>query len=271
MILLLFVFSIFSAPVGCTFLWRRCVFLADGLSHASILAIVLSSILKFDTFWISLVVSIIVIGLIYFFRKTSDIYVSTNLVSSATVAVSMLISYLYHHLFHHHHHGSLCCDCFSENILQGKLESVTNFDISVAIFCGLSIVAFLVFRMKHFILVSFNRDISKVLGIRVYVLDLIFFLLAALFINVFTKAVGLLLLSSMLLFPALASKFISTSPLKMMLNSIIFSSLCSVISAVVHLSIKIPIPVSFAISSLILLFVVLFMKKFRINSAKFAA
>ena len=39
---ILFFLTIFAAPMGCVSLWRRCVYVGDGLSHASILSVAIA-------------------------------------------------------------------------------------------------------------------------------------------------------------------------------------------------------------------------------------
>ena len=52
-------------------------------------------------------------------------------------------------------------------------------------------------------------------------LDISFFALCGLFLTVVIKAIGFLLVSSVLTFPALLTKMISDSPLEMIIKSVV--------------------------------------------------
>jgi ABC-type Mn2+/Zn2+ transport system permease subunit len=228
------IFVLFAAPLGCISLWRRCIYMADGLSHASMLAVALSTSFSINSFTASLITCTCVILLIYWFEKSSDIYVSTGVVSSAAVAIAFFITQIMHN---HAHKG---CDCFNVMALYGNVNSIKKEDIIVAVLFGAIMLLILLFNLRKIILISFNKDIAKTLKVNVNTIDIFFLISAALFINVMVKTIGLLLLSSILIFPALASKLISKSPIKMIVNSVLIGLVSILISflicQVIHLS-----------------------------------
>lgn len=261
----LFVLCLFialSTPIGCMSIWRKCVYLCDGLSHASILSIAIASALLVDSFIVSIVVSVFVVLLIYWFEKSSDIYVSTSVVTTSAVAISLLIKYLVHNLRHLIHGNCDCCDFLNESIVHGNLESISRNEVVSALFFGLLALFFLIKNLRSIILISFNKDMAKVLGVNVTAIDFIFFISSALFINIAVKAMGLLLSSSILIFPSLISKLITKSPISM----IVISAAVAIFNACISFGISsitdIPISLLFSLSNILLLFIVYFYQRY---------
>ena len=119
---------------------------------------------------------------------------------------------------HSHHHG---CDCFSNFMINGSLESITLQDLLIVGCFGTINLIVICVNLRSIMLVAFHRDTAKVLGVKVMIIDMIFLVSSALFINVAKKSVGLLLYSSIFLFPALLSQWISNSPKSMIVNAIL--------------------------------------------------
>ena len=246
------IFVLFAAPLGCVSLWRRCIYIADGLSHASVLAIALSTSFSINSLVTSLITCSCIILLIYWFEKSSDIYVSTGVISSAAVSIALFIMQI--------NHNQECinnvCNHSDFDALYGNLDLITKQDLIIAIAFGTLMLLILLFNLRKIILISFCKDIAQTLKINVNIIDIFFLISAALFINVIIKIVGLLLLTSILIFPALSSKLISKSPISMILNSILIGLFSVLITFIICRFITISFVVLVSLINTFILFIV---------------
>ncbi len=210
-ILALLLISLIFAPLGCINIWQRYVYFADGLAHAALLAGSLSLIFSLDLSYSSLIVSLIFAFLVFKFKNSSGTSESISIISNFMLAAALIASYL--------SPSPLNMD----SLLFGEILSVDTKDLFILslilVFCILFFFAF----YNQIILSSLNKDMAKVAGIKVDRIELIFLILLSLSIFSTIKIVGALLVGSILIIPASCSKFISTSPGSMILNSLIIS------------------------------------------------
>jgi zinc transport system permease protein len=120
-------------------------------------------------------------------------------------------------------------------IFPGKFNftSLLFGDIVVAVsrdIISLSVLALLVFVFfyifyKKIILIIISKDVAASRGINVGIIEFIFLTLLSFSVLVTIKIVGALLVTSIILIPAMRARIISTSPLMMIILSIIFAQI----------------------------------------------
>ena len=113
-----------------------------------------------------------------------------------------------------------------QSYLMGSLYAVSDEDLNLTIIVTLFvIVSFILFYNKIFC-VTFDEEFSKAVGVKPGIYDTIFAILTSLSVVLSVKLVGALLVSSLIVFPALSSMRVFKSFFKVMISSLIISVVC---------------------------------------------
>lgn len=96
-----------------------------------------------------------------------------------------------------------------EDTLFGAILGVTDLDLALAAFVALMAVATLALAGKELALVTFDRPMAQAMGYRIGLLDLLLFAVVTLAAVVALRAVGNVLLTAMLLGPALSARLLT--------------------------------------------------------------
>lgn len=112
--------------------------------------------------------------------------------------------------------------------LIGDLLSVTP-DELLTLLCTLAAILLIWYLIyKHLILISLNRSLAKSRGIRVRLVENIFIILVAVLVTVSVSRVGILIINSMLILPAAASRNIAKNVKSYMSFAVIISVICGI-------------------------------------------
>ena len=109
--------------------------------------------------------------------------------------------------------------------LFGNLLAVSKFDLLLTIIIGIIVLASMGLFYKKILVVTFDPDFSKVLGIRKNAIDFLFIIILALTISVTVRAVGVMLVSGLLILPPAAGMLIGSSFKKTLFIAIIIGEL----------------------------------------------
>lgn len=242
-----------SAPLGCLVLWRRMAFFSDTLAHGALLGVALATWLSLPIdFGITLVSLIVVLALSFLQDKRLP-----NDALLATVAASLLCL------------GLLTLTQLTQrqaNVLGylfGNLLEVTWHDtpkISLVIVVGLGMLKLMWDKQ---IRLATSPDLAHIQGIHAKTAHLLFMGLLAGFCAVALQAVGSLLISGLLILPALTARLFATSPKMMAILAIIIGEIC--LSLGVWGSVWLDIQTGLAIVLMLALvfFIAFFVQKFR--------
>ena len=204
--------ALIFAPLGCLALWKRYIYFGDGLAHAAILAGSISAILDLPLFYSGIITAIIFASLVFKFKNISGTNATMNLISSLMLSGAMILAVVNPSRIN------------INQLLFGDIISVSKYDL-ITLGCVFTMVyGFIIIFYKQILLIVLDRDIACVKKIPVNFIELSFLILLS--ISVFTtiKIVGSLLVTSILIIPAMSARLISNSPLQMIIISIIFAS-----------------------------------------------
>ncbi|WCR56022.1 MAG: High-affinity zinc uptake system membrane protein ZnuB [Rickettsia asembonensis] len=98
----------------------------------------------------------------------------------------------------------------------------------------ITIISFIVYFYNQILLIIINRDIAVIKGLKVNIIELIFLLLLSLSVFSAIKIVGALMITAVLLIPAMIARFIAYTPSQMIIISILISlfiNFCAALSS----------------------------------------
>ena len=217
--------SLCSSLLGVTLVLKRFSFIGDGLSHVAFGAICIASVLNI-TNNMYLVLPITIISAILLLRTGKNTKIQGDAAVAMISVASLAIGYLLMNIFSTSSNlsGDVCSTLFgSTSILtltQGEVWLCAGLSIAV-------IIAYIVFYNKIFA-VTFDENFATAVGTHAQAYNLVIAIIIAVIIVLAMNLVGSLLISALVIFPALSAMRVFKSFRSVTLCSAVVSVVCSV-------------------------------------------
>ncbi|MCL2814438.1 MAG: metal ABC transporter permease [Oscillospiraceae bacterium] len=214
-----------SSLLGVTLVLKRFSFIGDGLSHVAFGAVAIAAAMDLtNNFFLVLPVTVLCAVLLL---RTGP---NTKIKGDAAIAMvsvgTLAFGYLIMNLFSKSSNlaGDVCATLFgSMSILTlSEREVWVCFILSVLV-----IAVFLLFYHKIFA-VTFDEDFSTATGVRAKIYNFILAVIIAVVIVMAMNLVGALLISALVIFPALSAMRVFKSFRAVTVCAVVFSVVCSV-------------------------------------------
>ncbi len=111
-----------------------------------------------------------------------------------------------------------------DSFLFGNMATISETDLQAVVIVGVVLTTLVLLLMRPFILVSFDSLFAETLGYPVKLLNLVFYTLLTITIVVSLQAVGVVLVSAMLIIPAATAYLLTDRKIHMMLLSMFFGA-----------------------------------------------
>lgn len=222
--------SLCSSLLGVTLVLKRYSYIGDGLSHVAFGALAIAAVLKVtNNMLIILPVTIAVAVLLLCTGKNARIKGDAAV---AMVSVGALaIGYLLMNIFSTSANisGDVCTTLFgSTSILTLKLEEVI---LCIALSCVV-LFCFVLFYNKIFS-ITFDENFARATGVNTALFNLLIAVIVATIIVLAMSLVGALLVSALVVFPALSAMRVFKSFFSVTVAAATISVICSLIGIVV--------------------------------------
>jgi len=203
-----------TSLIGVYLILRRMSLLGDGLAHASFGGVAIGFLTGINPFLTALIFAAIsslgINKLVEEAKTYGDSAIAVILSLGMAIAV-LIIGYV---------------DGFGANLfsyLFGSILSISNQDLIIMTSVFLTISGAIYKYYSQLMIATFNQDFAKIQGIKITRLESAFTILAALAVVVSIRAVGILLVTALLVIPGLAALQISKSFKSTLLNAAIIS------------------------------------------------
>jgi len=227
-----------SSLLGVTLVLKRFSFIGDGLSHVAfgVMAIATAMNMIHNMF---LVLPVTIICAILLLRTGQN----TNIKGDAAIAMisvgTLAIGYLVMNMFAKSSNlaGDVCVTLF------GSTSILTLSVTSVWLCAGLSvgvIAVFVMFYHKIFA-VTFDEDFATATGVNAKTYNLILAIIIAVVIVVAMNLVGALLISALVIFPALSAMRVFRSFQGVTICSVVVSVICAVFGILISILVNTPV------------------------------
>ena len=222
--------SLCSSLLGVTLVLKRYSYIGDGLSHVAFGALAIASVLKLsNNMFLILPVTIAVAILLLCTGK------NTRIKGDAAVAMvsvgALAIGYLLMNIFSTSANisGDVCTTLFgSTSILTLKLEEV----YLCVVLSGIVLFSFILFYNKIFS-ITFDENFARATGLNTTAFNLLIAVIVAVIIVLAMNLVGALLVSALVVFPALSAMRVFKSFFSVTVAAATISVLCSLIGIVI--------------------------------------
>ena len=216
--------SLCSSLLGVTLVLKRYSYIGDGLSHVAFGALAIASVLKVtNNMFIILPVTIIVAVLLLCGGK--DARIKGDAAIAMVSAGALAIGYLLMNIFSASGNvaGDVCTTLF------GSMSILTLKSTDVYLCVALSIVVlvtFVLFYHKIFA-ITFDENFARATGVNVNLFNLLIAIIIAVIIALAMNLVGALLISALVVFPALSAMRVFKSFFSVTVAAAIISVICS--------------------------------------------
>ena len=188
--------SLCAALLGVSLVLKRYSMIGDGLSHVSFGALAIAVALGVTPLWFSIPVVILAAFLLLRVadnpRWNSDAAIAV--MSASSLAVGILVISLT---------TGMTTDV--DNYMFGSVLAMTKTDVALAVvLCAAVLVLFILFYHKLFA-ITFDENFSRATGLKVSRYNTLLAILTALTIVLGMRMMGAMLISSLVIFPALTA------------------------------------------------------------------
>ena len=243
--------SLCSSLLGVTLVLKRYSYIGDGLSHVAFGALAIASVLKLsNNTMLVLPVTIAVAILLLCTGKTTRIKGDAAI---AMVSVGALaVGYLLMNIFSTSANisGDVCTTLFgSTSILTLKVEEV----YLCVVLSAVVFLTFVLFYHKIFA-ITFDENFAQATGVNTTAFNLLIASIVAVIIVLAMNLVGALLVSALVVFPALSAMRVFKSFFSVTVAAAVISVLCSLVGIVVAILAGTPVGSTIVASDIVAFF-----------------
>ncbi len=221
-----------SSLLGVTLVLKRLSFIGDGLSHVAFGAMAIATAMKLTNNFF-LVLPVTVISAILLLHSGRNRKIKGDAALAMISVGSLAMGYLITNLFAKSSNvsGDVCATLFGSI----SILTLTKAEVWLCIILSVLVAAvFLVFYHKIFA-VTFDESFMEATGVRAKIYNLILAVVIAVVIVLAMNLVGALLISALVIFPALSAMRVFKSFKRVIICSVIFSVVCSALGILVSL------------------------------------
>lgn len=227
-----------SSLFGVVLVLKRFSFIGDGLSHVAFGALAIATMVNVtDNMFIVLPVTVICAVLLL---KTGQ---NTRIKGDAAIAMvsagALAIGYLIMSLFSSSSNvaGDVCSTLFGS-------FSIITLSLSEVILCialSVAVILLFIFLYNRIFAITFDENFATASGIRASLYNLLVAVITAVIIVLAMNLVGSLLISALLIFPALSAMRIARTFKGVVICSAVISTLCALFGIIVAILCSTPV------------------------------
>ena len=221
-----------ASLLGVTLVLKRFSFIGDGLSHVAFGALAIASVLKMTNQMV-LILPITIVSAILLLRSGQKTQIRGDAALAMISVGALAFGYLIMNLFATSSNlsGDVCSTLF------GSTSILTLTGQEVGMCAGLSIAVIIIFVLLYnrIFAVTFDEDFSRAAGSRTDLYNLIIAVVIAVIIVVAMSLVGALLISALVVFPALSAMRLYRSFRAVTICSAVVSVVCAFLGIVISI------------------------------------
>lgn len=213
-----------SSLLGVTLVLKRFSFIGDGLSHVAFGAMVVATVLKITNQTL-LILPITIISAILILKGGQNSKIKGD-ASIAMISVGALaFGYLFMNLYSGSANisGDVCTTLFGSTLIL----TLSSADVIACLILSLFVIVVYSILYNKIFAITFDENFATSVGVKTKLYNLIFAVMIAIIIVLSMNLVGTLLVSALIIFPALSSMRVFKSFKSVTICSAIVSVVCA--------------------------------------------
>lgn len=213
-----------SSLLGVTLVLKRFSFIGDGLSHVAFGAMAVATVFKLVNNTI-FIMPVTIIAAILLLRTGQNTKIKGDAAIAMLSVSSLAIGYLVMSIFSTSANvsGDVCSTLFGSTTIL----TLTKSEVISCIIMSVVVVTFFILFYNRIFAVTFDEDFTKAIGKNAEIYNLMIAVITAVIIVLAMSLVGSLLISALIIFPALSAMRV----MKSFKGVIIYAAILSVIGA----------------------------------------
>ncbi|MBQ7881662.1 MAG: metal ABC transporter permease [Treponema sp.] len=241
-----------SSLLGVTLVLKRFSFIGDGLSHVAFGAMAIAAVLRF-TNDMYLVLPITILAAILLLRVGKNTKIQGDAAIAMISVGALAIGYLLMNIFSSSANisGDVCTTLFGSISILTLTKGEVYLCVSLSI---LVILAFIIFYNKIFA-VTFDEKFAQAVGTHASIYNLVIAIIIAVIIVLAMNLVGSLLISALIIFPALSAMRVYKSFLSVTICSAVISVICATVGLFLAVIAGTPVGSTIVVSNIVVFLV----------------
>ena len=230
--------SLCSSLLGVTLVLKRFSFIGDGLSHVAFGALAIATVLKIANVNIFIMPVTIVCAILLLRTGTN-----TKLKGDAAIAMlsvgSMAVGYLILNVFSVSSNvsGDVCSTLFGST----SILTLTGSEVVMCVIASLVVVAFFIIFYNRIFSVTFDENFARATGIHTGAYNVLMAVVTAVVIVVAMNIVGSLLVSALIIFPALSAMRVFKNYKSVFICSAVYGVVSSGVGILISIAASTPV------------------------------
>lgn len=242
--------------IGTMIVNNKMAFFSDALGHSAFTGIALGMLLGISNHVVSMILFAIVFAVLL--NKINDSRIASkdtviSVFSSTAIALGLVL------LTKNGNYTEI------SNYLVGDILNILPSEIWLLLLVGVLVIVFWLACFNPLLGISVNTTLAKSKGIPVKVLENIFVILVAIIVMISIKWIGILIINSMLILPAAASRNISKNMRQYHLWAIVFSVISGILGLIISYYQGISTGPTIVLVSSVIYFMTFFMRKLSVD------
>lgn len=224
--------SVCSSLLGVTLVLKRFSFIGDGLSHVAFGAMAIASILKI-TNDMPLILVITVICAVFLLRTGQNTKIKGDAAVAMVSVGALAVGYLLMNVFKPSSNlsGDVCSTLFGST----SILTLTESNVILCVVLSLLVFAIFIFFYNKIFAITFDENFALATGTRANLYNLLIAVVIAVIIVLAMNLVGSLLISALVIFPALSAMRVFKSFKSVTICSAVFSVVCTTLGILVSI------------------------------------
>ena len=253
--------SLCAGLLGVVLVLKRYSMIGDGLSHVAFGAMAVAAVLGFAPMTVALPVTVAVAVLLLLAGEKQLIKGDSAIAMLS--AGSLAVGYLLLNLFPSSDTGSLSGDVCASLFGSTSLMTLSDADVWLCVGLSAAVIGFFVIFYHKIFAVTFDEGFATSSGVKVRFYNFLLAAVSGIVIVLAMKLVGALLISSLIIFPALSAMRLFRSFRSVVICSAVISVLGSLTGFVFALLLETPTGASVAVVHILIFLVFTLLGKLR--------
>ncbi len=241
--------------LGVFLVLRRLSLIGDGLAHVTFGSVAIVLLIGFSPLYVTLAaLPLVVVSSMAILHLTRSRRIhgdaAIGIVSSIGIALGVIMASL---------SGGYNADLLS--YLFGNILTATQTELILSFIIFTAVILFVVFFYRDLFTVTFDEELAKSMGVKTNRVNLILMILTAAAVVSAMKIAGIMLVSALLILPAVAALQFSLSFKSTIIASVIFSVISVIGGMLFSFTFNLPTGGTIVIFNAVFLAIVLFAKK----------
>ena len=242
--------SLCAGLLGVVLVLKRYSMIGDGLSHVAFGAMAVAAVLGFAPMTVALPVTVAVAVLLLLAGEKQLIKGDSAIAMLS--AGSLAVGYLLLNLFPSSDTGSLSGDVCASLFGSTSMMTLSGSDVWLCVGLSAAVIAFFVLFYHKIFAVTFDEGFATSAGVRVRAYNFLIAAVSGIVIVLAMKLVGALLISSLIIFPALSAMRLFRSFKSVVICSAVLSVVGSLTGLLLALLLSTPTGASVAVVHIII-------------------